>query len=550
MEKNRKPGIRERLLSALNPGRNRPEAAPERPQRAQGTPGRTSGPAHMSYGSHGASTTLNSMIGWIVDGGNAEDNIDLYSSELRKRSRDLYTGGGLAKSAPVTLATAVVGWGIQPKPKIDAEALGMSEEAAEEAERAILREWRLWAETPMCDATRMDDFYGLQYLTFLSMLVSGDDLALFEMKPNARTPYETTLRIIEADRLSTPESSGESRSEETSGGGRIIDGVEIDRAGAVVKYHIASRNPEAENDSRELVWTGIDAFGRDTGMPNVLHVMMAERPEQRRGVPFIASEIEQFKSLDRYMKAELAANVVSAMLTAFITSEEDDGQSGIEDSISEEEKVTEDEFKIEMAPGAIYSLPPGKHVETVNPLRVNTAMKDFIETYEIFMGAGVNVPKEVLIKKYDSNYSASRAAILDFWRVVKVYRTRFNHQFNQPVYETWLAEAVALGRIEAPGFFDDPAVRQAWCGCSWIGATMGHIDPLKEVNAAAERIHQNITTQEQEAAEYNGNDWNANVRQRRRELEMLKEFAGLTQTQTAGNGGADNDEPDGEEDNA
>ena len=34
----------------------------------------------MSYGSHGASQTLNSMVGWIIDPGNAEDNIDLYSS--------------------------------------------------------------------------------------------------------------------------------------------------------------------------------------------------------------------------------------------------------------------------------------------------------------------------------------------------------------------------------------------------------------------------------------------------------------------------------------
>ena len=105
-----------------------------------------------------------------------------------------------------------------------------------------------------------------------------------------------------------------------------------------------------------------------------------------------------------------------------------------------------------------------------------------------------------------------------------MYRSRFNQQFNQPIYEQWLAEAVATGRIDAPGFFDDPAVRQAWCGCVWMGASMGHVDPLKEVNAAATRIANNITTQEQEAAEYNGNDWNANVRQRRKEIEALKDL--------------------------
>ena len=57
---------------------------------------------------------------------------------------------------------------------------------------------------------------------------------------------------------------------------------------------------------------------------------------------------------------------------------------------------------------------------------------------------------------------------------------------------------------------------------------MGHVDPLKEVNAAAARIQNNITTQEQEASEYNGNDWAANIRQRKREVEAMRDM-GITQ---------------------
>jgi hypothetical protein len=32
------------------------------------------------------------------------------------------------------------------------------------------------------------------------------------------------------------------------------------------------------------------------------------------------------------------------------------------------------------------------------------------------IGAGMKTPKEVLIKKYDSNYTAARAALLDYSR--------------------------------------------------------------------------------------------------------------------------------------
>ena len=186
----------------------------------------------------------------------------------------------------------------------------MTDEEIEKAEQAILREFRLWADNTMCDAERQQNFYGLQQLAFLSMLMSGDVFALFGMKENKRTPYQTTVRLLEADRICTPDSSGDSESMETESGGRIIDGVEIDREGAVVRYHVASRSPSANSNSSELVWTPIEAFGSETGYPNILHVMTYERPEQRRGVPFVAAEIEQLKQFTRYMNAELAANVV------------------------------------------------------------------------------------------------------------------------------------------------------------------------------------------------------------------------------------------------
>ena len=476
------------------------------------------------FGRHGASNTLNTMIGWLVGGGGAEDDIDVHGATLRKRARDLYAGGGLARSGPNTLTTNVVGWGIKPKPKIDGEFLKLSDEKRDEWERNTLREWQLWAECTMCDAERQQNFYGLQELAFLSMLVSGDCFGLFGMKENKRNPYRTVIRVLEADRIGTPESNGDSSVKELENGGRIVDGVELDKEGAVVRYYISNRHPLASENSETLEYKPIEAFGKDTGYPNILHVMTHERPEQRRGVPFVAACIEYLKQFDRYLTAELAAQVVSSMLTAFIINEADGTNVGLEDAVDEEEKVTDDELHLELKPGAIYDLPPGKKIDTVNPLRQNTAFQSFCETFEILIGSGQNIPKEVLIHKYDSNYTASRSALLDFWKTVRVYRSKFNQMFNQQVLEAWLSEAVAIGRVEAPGFFDDPAVRRAWCGCMWNGVTMGHVDPKKEVEAAIMRINHNLSTEEQEAAEYNGNDWSEVVRQRRKEIEAMADL--------------------------
>lgn len=471
------------------------------------------------YAYHGASRTKNNMLGWITGGGSAEDDIDLQGSLLRIRSRDLYTGGGLGRSAPATMVTNVVGWGIRPKPKIDYKMLGITEEAAQEWQKATLREFELWAKTTMCDASRQNTFWEMQELAFRSMLVSGDVFALFGNKPNQRNPYTMVLRLIEADRVSNPDSNGESEARNADGGTRIVDGVEINADGEVCRYYIASYHPLAEETQGDIEWVPIDAYGKETGLPNVLHIMTYERPEQRRGIPFVAAMIEQIKQLDRYLNSELAASIVAAMLTIFITTDApDDGDYSVGDGISKDDKVTDDSMKIEMGNGNIYELPPNKDVKSVGNTRAPSAFDAFVSKLVTFIGSSVEIPPEVMMHQYNSNYNASRAAMLDFWKVVRRYRQRFVENFNQPIYEQFLAEAISLGRIEAPGFFDDPATREAWCGCQWIGTSQGHVQPVQEANAAKIRMDSGLSTGEEEALQYNGSDYMENVAQRGREL--------------------------------
>lgn len=102
-------------------------------------------------------------------------------------------------------------------------------------------------------------------------------------------------------------------------------------------------------------------------------------------------------------------------------------------------------------------------------------------------------------------------------------RKWFVGDFCQPIYEVWLAEAVALGRIKAPGFFDDPLVRAAWCRANWIGPVQGQLDPIKEARAAIMLINSGIKTHSQVTREMSGGDWETNVEQLKRENEMLRE---------------------------
>ncbi len=125
----------------------------------------------------------------------------------------------------------------------------------------------------------------------------------------------------------------------------------------------------------------------------------------------------------------------------------------------------------------------------------------------------MGMPYDVLVKEDNSSYSAARAALLDSWEDFRMRRRWFVYDFCQPVYEAWLAEAVARGRIKAPGFFQDPLIRAAWCGARWIGPVQGSLDPKKEAEAAVLQIQHALKTHEQVTTELSGGDWEENVEQ-------------------------------------
>lgn len=157
------------------------------------------------YGNYGANLTKKSLRGWEFYGGSAkediEDNIDI----LRQRSRDAYMGIPTASAALKTMRTNVIAGGLMPAPQIDAEFLGLTPEDAEKLQAQIVREFALWADTPVCDADRVDNFYKLQQLTFLSYAMNGDAIVLLPTKEQTGQPYSLRVRLVEADRVCSPD---------------------------------------------------------------------------------------------------------------------------------------------------------------------------------------------------------------------------------------------------------------------------------------------------------------------------------------------------------
>lgn len=474
---------------------------------------------NSGYGNYGANSTKKSMRGWMYYGGSAKEDIEDNLDVLRQRSRDAYMGVPVAASALKTMCTNVIAGGLMPVPQIDLEILRMTDGQAEDMQTQITREFDLWADATSCDAERMDDFYGLQKLAYLGTLMNGDAFVLIQRRELPGQPYKLCLRVIEADRVCSPD--GYDRLEPCIVYGhcvqRIVQGVETDETGTVKAYWICSGHPLAHESTAQAwrQWTRVEAYGRETGRRNVLHIMTRERAGQVRGVPMLAPVLEALKELGRYTDAEVTNAVLSAYFTVFIQSANISDGIPIGEMLPPEELIdAEDEGTIEMGPGAILKLKPGENVQFADPKHPNSGYDVFTSAMIGQIGAALEIPPEVLNKKFTTTFSSARAALNEFWRVCEMRREAFVTDFCQPVYEEWMAEAVALGRIHAPGFFGDAAVRKAYTSCTWNGPARTALNPIQEVNAAKMRVEAGFSTAQDETAQLTGKDYSRNMRQR------------------------------------
>lgn len=485
-------------------------------------------PQNKGYGEAGASWQKKALKGFNAPSGSPREDIDFNNYTLRQRARILYMAAPIATSAIKTNRTNVVGVGLKLKSRIDREVLGLTPEQAEAWQKTTEREFALWAENKRaCDATGMNTFYGLQQLALISWLLSGDCIGVLKQYDvSSLLPYAVRVHLIESDRIATPGGCGIGASinyttgKNEKNGNAIYDGVEVDKNGMVVAYHIRSTYP-FEVGTSTTEWTRVLAYQEKTGLPNIVHVMDCERPDQYRGVTYLAQVIEPLLQLRRYTESEIMAAVIESFFTAFIKTEaptDDMPYNQVEQDAPNEPKGPNE---YSMGPGQVNIMAPGEDVTFAQPSRPAGGFDAFVTSICTQIGAAFEIPADLLLKKFNASYSASRAALMEAWKAFRMRRQWLTDDFCRPIYEVWMSEAVARGRIYAPGFFDNPAIRAAYLGSEWLGPSQGQLDPVKEITAEILACSEGYSTHEQSTIRLNGGQWDANVEQLLRENEKL-----------------------------
>ncbi len=480
--------------------------------------------------------------GWNPGLGDADADILRDLPKLRAHARDLMRTSPIAAGAGETHMAHVVGTGLTLQSRIDAEYLGLTDDAASEWQRNTERWFQLWASSAFADAHEKQDFYELHGLAERSRFESGDSWVLLAAVERKDWPFRLALQVIEADRVCNPDNKSDTDD--------LVQGVEL-KDGRPVAVHVADRHPGRTLLRAKLpTWKRIEFRNADSGRRNILQHVRSIRPGQTRGVPELAPIIEPLKQMTRYSEAEIAAAVSSATMALFtkmdheafqeLFPDEDDQQAILDRAKEWDGKTT---------PGRVVNLLPGEEIQSAVMNRPNPNFGPFMEQFLTYIGMALGIPYEVLARKFNSSFSAARAALLDAWRGFRIRRDLLVSRVCQPIYEEWLADAVALGIIAAPGFFSDPMTRAAWCGSKWSGDGPGAIDPSKEADGAEKRMKIGLTTLAEETVAYDGGDWEQKTRQQQREKKARKGLEPAPEAAPAGAGGKPaEDPPDGEED--
>lgn len=436
----------------------------------------------------------------------------------RGASRELARTNTIAAGAINTSVDRIIGTGLAFVSTPDRRVLGWSADQAEEWKATTQAEFSLWADDPQaCDFTGEQNFYEAQRTAVRGAKESGDIFTLLPTAERTRMqPYALRFQLIEADRVGNP--LGQMDTDDVAGGIRFGPG------GRPLAAHIYDRHPGggyAPKTGSLYAGEWVDFIGA-SGRRRLLHHYKKLRPGQPRGVPYLAPVVDLIKQIGRFTEAEVNAAVLNAFFTVIIETESGNSApvfGADNSSATGQGPAPADDIALGM--GAVIGLAKNEKATFADPKRPNPNAEGFIHMLVGLIGMGLGIPREVLLKQFNASYSASKAALLDAWVHFRSERFWAGLSFCQPITETWLAEAVYIGRVKAPGFFSDPLLRWAYTRAAWPGDSMGSINPKDEVAAYTAAIDARLMTRERAEWELGGTDWNATFDQKLAEHQRL-----------------------------
>lgn len=410
---------------------------------------------------------------------------------LRKRARYEISNNGYGSGIADTLAFDIVG--TSPWPQIDSGYEDFDQEAEE----------RFIGWSKHCDyMEQMDLAEILQMQSALQQCEAGESVTV--LKRDTRVRYDVSLRLlpIATERLDNPlAGSGPTR--------RLHDGIQFDAEGRPEAYCILKDHPGGSYADR--------LFDPPDMVPasQVIHLYRIKRPGQSRGIPWFAPALPLFADLRRFTLATIEAAETAANMAGIL-------KNTLDSSTADNESIESNDV-IELERNALLTVPVGWEAQQMKPEHPATTYQMFKAEIINEIARGVLMPYNVAaMNSARYNYASGRLDHQKYHRFITCIRSWIARRFLSRVFSAWMMEAYLLD-----GYFKyRPTWEQALRAVQtirWQWDGFKHVDPVKEANADQINLDSGSTTLADIYGE-KGQDWKRQLRQRGREIALMKEL--------------------------
>lgn len=414
---------------------------------------------------YGASTSANG-----VRLPKAED-----ARKMRDRARNLERNNALAAGVLDRAVENIVGTGIRIEPRTGDESF----------DGQVRERWADWCRA--CDVRRQHSFEQMQALLVRSELRDGDVGCLL-----SEISGEPKLQPIEGDYISSPAGK--------YSGGMMVDGVELNPAGAATAFWIKSID-----QSQKTTWVRV---------PDRDFVFLAECNTftQVRGVSKFAQSFWLFDNIEGYLEGTVTAARAASYFSLLIKKHNAGKAFASLGTITNSNAESQQHLRLE--PGSVQYLAPDEDVVQISPQQPTQNFPDAIAAISRFIGLpfGLTI-EQVLLDFSRANYSSSRAARLQAQQTAEIYQQRFATRFVSRVYQWVLSKWVNRGLIGG-------AIPERFWAHEWIPQGRPWVDPTKDMQAALMAIDAGLESRSNIALE-RGYDFRELIRRSAADRQLM-----------------------------
>ena len=428
-----------------------------------------------------AAAQLNRLTSsWRITQEKIDDELRNDLDALRNRSRMLENNNDFARKYLDMCETNIVG---EDAPRLVSLVDNAPGNPDKEARKAISASWIEFCARGNCDVSGQYSFTEICQIIARGVARDGEFLVRPIRGTAAGNKWGFALQILDVDRLATWKNQVAS-----NGVNAIVAGVEVNSFGRPVAYYFNTGPLNSIIKDAERIPAS-----------DVIHRFKMNRPEQKRGIPWMhASMLSMHYAGEFALSALMAAKHGADHLGFFVS------QDGSPPPIGDDSDDGSDSKIMTSAPGVYDTLPIGYDIKTVDSKYPNEVFGPFVKTAYQRMASGLpGASYPELCNDYEAvNFSSIRAAVLssrDEWKKLQKW---FAASFLDPVFDEWLRFSLANSAITLANGSPLPVVKidkfkiHGWQfrGWSWV-------DPLKDIETAKAAIALGVNSRSRIAAE-------------------------------------------------